>query len=102
MKHKLQRVMDNVANTFAVNRFASGDAGESSNSLLAPGTARIGRTHTTCVCARDPRVHQNEKQKAVVKSDTNAEGESFVGLHTLMSRIRLLGEAHERPGELVL
>jgi hypothetical protein len=84
LEGKLQRVADNVANAFAVNGFAGGEADESTHSLLAPGTARIGLTHTSCVCARDPRVHQTKKQKAVVKSDTNAEGESFVGLHTLM------------------
>jgi len=91
LKRELQHVVDNIANTFAVNEFAGGEAGESSNSLLAPGTARIGLTRTSCVWARDPRVHNNEKQKAVVKSDTNAEGESFVGLHTPMRRVRLLG-----------
>ena len=33
-------------------------------------------------------------QLAAVKSDTNAEGESFVGLHTLVCRGRQLGERH--------
>lgn len=32
--------------------------------------------------------------KAVVKSDTNAEGESFVGLHALACRVRLPGDQH--------
>ena len=41
-------------------------------------------------CTQDPRVYL----LAVVKSDTNAEGESFVGLHTLVCRGRQLGERH--------
>ncbi len=41
-------------------------------------------------CTQDPRVYL----LAVVKSDTNAEGESFVGLHTLTCRARQLGKRH--------
>ena len=35
-------------------------------------------------------------QLAVVKSNTNTEGESFVGLHTLMYRVRRVDERHIR------
>lgn len=59
-------------------------------------------THTSCVCARDPRVHKNEKQKAIVKSNTNAEGEIVRGTaHAYASssparrlHISALGTAH--------
>jgi hypothetical protein len=63
LKRKLQGVVDHVANTFAVNGFAGGEAGEPSNSLLAPETARIGLTRTQYACARDPRVYQTKSKK---------------------------------------
>lgn len=57
--------------------------------MSALGTARIGQMCTQS-CTQDPRVYL----LAVVKSDTNAEGESFVGLHTLTCRARQLGKRH--------
>ena len=91
MEHIAPRtLLGNVANTFAVNGPPAWPA-RSTISISTLGAARIGLTHTQR-CTRNPRMDQ----LAVVKSNTNTEGESFVGLHTLMYRVRRVDERHIR------